>query len=150
MPRIDDPVGRFGSAKHPDRPVARPRPDDIGDDVVTALGKLSEALEVVEHCRGLLYEFHRYSGTADLTLQEAVAQFRSAGFPELADELEQVLVGRDLFENLWTFQMVEGYDANYWQVFRAMEEHARAVTGVPERHVFEAEMKHREQGSSQA
>lgn len=145
MTRIEDPVGRFGSAKHPERPVERRRPDGTSDAVVEALGKLSEALEVVEHCRGLLYDFHRYSGTADLTLQDAVAKLRDAGLAELADQLDEVLVGRDLFEDMWSFQLVEAYDENYWRVFREMEAHARAVAGVPDRHVYEAEMKHREQ-----
>lgn len=145
MTQIDDPVARFGSAKHPDRPVERHRPDGATDALIAALGKLSEALEVVEHCRGLLYDFHRYSGTADLTLQDAVSQLRAAGHEELADQLDEVLVGRDLIENMWSFQMVEAYDSNYWQVFREMEAHARAVTGVSDRHVFEAEMKQREQ-----
>ena len=44
----------------------RTRPD-LDDATVEALGKLSEALEVVEHARGLLYGFHRLTGTADLT-----------------------------------------------------------------------------------
>ena len=148
MARIDDAVGRFGSAKHPERPVERQRPDGTSDAVVEALGTLSEALEVVEHCRGLLYDFHRNSGTADLTLQDAVAKLRAAGLEQLADELEEVLVGRDLFENMWTFQVVESYDANYWTVFRAAEQHARERLGVAEPHLFEAEMKEREQRGS--
>jgi hypothetical protein len=40
-------VERHGSAKHHDRPVAHCRPDGMTDDTVAALGKLSEALEVV-------------------------------------------------------------------------------------------------------
>jgi hypothetical protein len=145
MTRIDDPVGRFGSAKHPRRPVERRRPDGTSDAVVEALGKLSEALEVVEEARGHLYAFHRRCGTADLTLGEAVDALRAAGLEELAGQLDEVLVGRDLFEDMWTFQIVEAYDENYWRVFREMEAHARAVAGVEDRHVYEAEMKHREQ-----
>jgi hypothetical protein len=63
---------------------------------VAALGKLSEALEVAEHARGLLYGFHRLCGTTDLTLQEAVGMLRDAGHAALADDIEQALVvGRD-------------------------------------------------------
>ena len=72
-------VERHGSAKHPDRPVAHRRPDGMSDDTVAALGKLSEALEVVEHARGALFEFHRLSGMADLSLQQAVGELRAAG-----------------------------------------------------------------------
>lgn len=46
------------------------------DDTPAALGKLCEALEIVEHARGLLYGFHRLSDSADLTLQDAVGRLR--------------------------------------------------------------------------
>ncbi|MGI8881547.1 MAG: hypothetical protein ACR2KJ_13785 [Jatrophihabitans sp.] len=136
---------RFGSAKHPDRPAAHPRPDSVTDATVEAVGKLSEALEVVENARGHLYEFHRMSGQADLALQEATRQLREAGHVALAEEIDEVLVGRDVIPGSWTFQIVEAYDAQYWSVFRAVDEHARErlVAGTP--HLFEAEMKVTEQ-----
>jgi hypothetical protein len=137
---------RHGSAKHPERAVVKPRPDGMSDETVAALGKLSEALEVVENARGLLYQFHRMSGTADLTLQEALDKLRAAGHHELAAEVDECLVGRDVLPGLWTFQLVEGYDQQYWQVFRDVEREARRrLGGVPD-HLFEAEMKHSEQG----
>jgi hypothetical protein len=136
---------RFGSAKHPERPSARPRTAGLDDATVAALGRLSEALEVVENARGHLYEFHRMSGMADLTLQEATKDLRAAGHADLADEVELVLVGRDVVPGHWTFELVEAYDAQYWTVFRAVEEEARNrfAGGVP--HVYEAEMKRDEQ-----
>ncbi len=136
---------RFGSAKHPDRPVAHPRPDGSSDATVEAVGKLSAAFEVVENARGFLYGFHRMSGEADLALQEAVAALRSAGHGELADEIGQVLVGRDVVPGLWTFQLVEAYDEQYYRVFRAVDELVRDRLAGGRPHVFEAEMKHREQ-----
>jgi len=137
-------LGEHGSANHPDRPPARRRPEGVDDQTVAALGKLSEALEVVEHARGLLYGFHRLTGTADLTLQEAVRLLRASGHADLADQVEEVLVGRDLVAGLWSFQIVEGYDEGYWRVFRDVERTAREALEVPE-HLYEAEMKHREQ-----
>jgi hypothetical protein len=137
---------RHGSAKRPDRDVARPRPDGASDELVEALGKLSEALEVVEHARGLLYGFHRLCGTADLTLQDAVEKFRAAGLNDLADEIDDCLVGRDIVDGRWSFQVVEAYDSQYWSVFRDVEREARARAGAAQ-HVFEAEMKAREQRS---
>ena len=136
---------RHSAASHPNRPVARERPPGTSDATVAALGKLSEALEVVEHARGLLYGFHRLCGTADLTLQEAVGMLRDAGHAALAGDIAQTLIGRDIIPDCWSFQLVEAYDAGYWDVFRDVEEHARAELGVPVRHVFEAEMKEREQ-----
>ena len=115
------------------------------DESVAALGKLSEALEAVEAARGMLYQFHRLSGTADRTLQDAVGQLASSGHRALAEQIEQVLVGRDVVDRYWTFEIVERYDAQYWSVFRTVEEHARRELGAPE-HCFEAEMKAAEQG----
>jgi hypothetical protein len=85
------------------------------------------------------------SGTADLTLQDALAQLREAGHEELAAEIEHSLVGRDVLPGLWTFQIVEGYDENYWQVFRDVEREARTRLGGVPQHLYEAEMKYREQ-----
>jgi len=135
---------RHGSARRPERPVAHPRPDGVDDATVEALGKVSEALEVVEHARGHLYAFHRLSGHADLTLQEGVRQLRAAGQTELADLVDEVLVGRDVIDDRWTFQLIEAYDAQYWSAFRDVEAWTRRATGL-EPHTFEAEMKVSEQ-----
>ena len=51
----------------PDTPgpdATHQRPEGVSDITIEALGKLSEALEVLEHARGYLYGFHRLTGTA--------------------------------------------------------------------------------------
>ncbi|MCU1561078.1 hypothetical protein [Mycetocola sp.] len=120
---------------------AHRRPEGVSDDTVEALGKLSEALEVVEHARGYLYAFHRLTGTADLALGEAVDMLRQAGHQELADRIDKDIVGRNVIEGRWTFQVVEDYDANYYRAFVAAEEDARQELVGGRRHLFEAEMK---------
>ncbi len=117
------------------------RPDGVDDATVEALGRLSEALEAVEVARGHLYAFHRLSGTADLALGDAVDQLRDAGHTELADRIERELVGRNVIEGRWTFQIVEDYDDSYYATFRALEEQARNELVGGRRHLFEAEMK---------
>lgn len=111
------------------------------------MGQLSAALEVVEQARGLLYGFHRMTGEADLALQEALTALTDAGHSDLATDISQVLVGRDVMGDSWTFQLVEAYDTQYWQVFRAAEEHARHLLSDGRPHVHEAEMKQREQSA---
>lgn len=140
-----DPRAEFGSAKRPERTSERRRPAGVDDATVKALGKLSEALEVIENARGNLYEFHRLSGMGDLTLQDAVQQLREAGQTEIADTLDEVLVGRDAIDGKWSFQLVDAYDEQYWTVFRALDAWARAKVGDAPRHVFEAEVKVEEQ-----
>lgn len=144
---MDDLIDHFGPAKHPERTVAKERVADLDDATVEAVGKLSEALEAVEACRGLLYQFHRLSGTADLTLQDAVEKLRDAGHKEIAEVVDQVLVGRDVVDGRWTFQLVEAYDSGYWSVFRAVEERIRDELTGGVKHLYEAEMKYDEQQS---
>ena len=125
-----------------DRPTPEHRrPEGVDDATVEALGKLSEALEVVEHARGHLYAFHRLCGTADLTLGEAVDDLREAGHGDLADRIETTLVGRNIIEGRWSFQVVEEYDDTYWSEFRRLEGEARSELVGGRRHLFEAEMK---------
>jgi len=144
----DELLKRYGAAAHPERPVAKQRPADASDEVVVALGKLSKALEVVEEARGLLYGFHRRSGTADLTLQEAVQALRDAGQDDTAQLVADVLIGRDVIPGCWTFQLVEQYDAQYWQPFRSVEAHVRQRLAGGTAHLYEAEMKQSEQQPS--
>jgi len=138
-------VQRHGSANHPDRPVEHHRPSGLTDLETEAFGKLSEALECIEYARGHLYGFHRLSGTADLTLQEGVELLRKAGHDDLAGDVADCLVGRDVIAGRWTFQLVEDYDQGYYEVFKDVAQHARRELGMAEPHVYEAEMKHTEQ-----
>ena len=117
------------------------RPDGVDDLTVEALGDISEALEAVEIARGHLYNFHRLSGTADLTLGKGVAKLREAGHTELAARFEAELVGRNVLHGRWTFQVVEEYDAGYYADFKALERDARDSLVAGRRHLYEAEMK---------
>lgn len=138
----------FGTAKRPERAPAKSRGEGVDDATVAALGKLSEAFEIVENARGHLYEFHRMSGMADLTLQDALGLLRDAGHHAMAEEIDDVLVGRDVVPGLWTFQLVEAYDDQYFAAFQAAERYAREKLVDGTRHVFEAEMKADEQAGA--
>ena len=120
---------------------AHTRPPGTSDTTVEALGKLSEALEVVEEARGQLYAFNRRCGMADLALGEAVDLLREAGRTELADRLDTDLVGRNVLAGRWSFQVVEEYDDGYYAAFKDHERAARDELMAGRRHVFEAEMK---------
>ena len=96
---------------------------------------------MVEDARGHLYGFHRLTGTADLALGEAVDLFRAAGHAELADRLQTELVGRNVLQGRWTFQIVEEYDDGYYAAFKDLEAAARDNLVDGRRHLFEAEMK---------
>jgi hypothetical protein len=120
------------------------RPEGVSDATIEALGRLSEALEAVEEARGHLYTFHRRTGTADLTLGDAVDKLRFAGHEELADRIEHDLLGQNMLHGRWTFQIVEEYDDGYYAKFRALEQEARDELVGGRKHIYEAEMKERE------
>jgi hypothetical protein len=117
------------------------RPPGLDDATVDALGKLSEALEVVEHARGLLYGFHRLTGMAHVALADAVDMLRTAGHSELAEQIGIDLLGRNVLDGRWTFQVVEEYDDGYYARFKEHERRAREQLAGGIRHIYEAEIK---------
>ena len=125
----------------------RPTPEGVSDATVDALGLLSEALETCERARGLLYGFHQLTGSADIQLRAAVAALRVAGHCEIADRIDRELVGRNVLEGRWTFQIVEDYDDNYWSLFRDLERMARDQLAAGIRHLHEARMKESERSA---
>jgi hypothetical protein len=113
----------------------------LDDDTSEAVGKLGEALEWVERARGALYEFHQLSGRADQILVEAIDALTAAGHPRAAAQLRRELLGRNVLDGRWTFQIVEEYDELYYQHFVGADERIRTRFTGGRRHVHEARMK---------
>ncbi|MGW0902883.1 hypothetical protein [Streptomyces sp. NPDC002853] len=121
--------------------AAHERPEGVSDATVKALGTLSEALETVERARGHLFAFHQLTGGADLKLGEAVEQLRAAGHATQAELVAREIVGRNVIPGHWTFQIVEAYNATYYQPFTDVEERVRQELADGRPHLYEAEMK---------
>ena len=115
------------------------RPAGVSDQTVAAVGKLSEALEMIEQVRGQLYGLHRLIGSADLALGEACDLLAEAGHEQLAGRLEHELIGRNVLAGRWTFQVVEEFDDGYYADFKRLERLVRDELMQGRRHVFEAE-----------
>lgn len=113
------------------------------DATVEAVGKLSEALERIERARGHLYSMHQLVGGADELMRQAAVMLLQAGHSPLAYELDERLVGRNVLEGRWTFQVVEEFDDGYYAVAREIEQRVRNELMAGRRHVYEAEMKER-------
>jgi len=128
---------------HEEPDGAHRRPEGMSDTTVEALGKLSEALEVVERVRGCLYEAHQLIGQADFGLDEAVSLFMQAGQGGIAERIQRELIGRNVVPGHWTFQLVEEFDDGYYADFRAVERDARDELAGGRRHLYEAELKER-------
>lgn len=112
-----------------------------GDDTVDAVGKVTEALEYVERARGHLYSFHQLIGHADLVLGEACEALRDAGHAQAAERLRTDMVGRNVLDGRWTFQVVEEFDDAYWSRFREHERQTRDELLGGARHLHEERMK---------
>lgn len=118
-------------------------PDGVPDDVVEAVGGVTAAFEVAEHARGMLYAFHRLIGRADAELADALDRLAEAGHPDVADELRAEVVGRNVLEGRWTFQVVEDFDDGYYRVFAEAERRTRDRLVGGRKHVYESQLKER-------
>jgi len=133
-PDVDDTAG-------PDD--AHRRPAGTDDQTVEAAGKVSEAFEWIERARGRLYDFHQMIGRADFLVEDAADLLDRAGHTELAQELREDVIGRNVLTGRWTFQVVEEFDETYYRPVAAMEQHVRDALMSGRRHVYEAELKER-------
>ena len=124
-------------------------PPDADQATIEAMGLLSKAFETVERARGRLYDFHQLTGKADMSLDEAVQAFRDAGRPEVAERIEQQIIGRDVAAGRWTFQLVESYEDDYYRPFADLERWARDTYAQGKRHLYESQLKvERQQGKT--
>jgi hypothetical protein len=125
-----DAAGAFGEEQSPP-----------SDTVVEAVGRASEALEYVERARGHLYSFHQLIGRADILFGEAGDLFIEAGAGDVADDLVGELVGRNVLDGRWTFQVVEEFDELYHRPAVEAVQRLEARFQSGRRHVYEARMK---------
>lgn len=119
------------------------RPDDVDSLTVEAVGALTLAMETAIRARGALYEFHQLTGKADNEVIKAVGLLRKAGHGEAADAVERELVGRNVNDRRWTFQIVEDYEQTYYEPFVARHRQVRDQLVAGRGHQREAEMKQR-------
>jgi len=115
-------------------------PEGVSEETIEGVGKLSEAFEYIERAKGHLYSFHQLMGRADFLVGDAAELLREAGHEEFAGRLERELVGRNVLDGRWTFQIVEEFDDTYYEFFRGIERESRELTGGV-RHLHEARMK---------
>ena len=90
--------------------------DDPTSILREACGKASEALEYIVRVRGHLYSAHQLTGRADFLFEEAADLLDEAGMGADAQRLREEIVGRNLLDGRWTFQIVEEFDDGYYAV----------------------------------
>lgn len=117
------------------------RPPGVSDATVAATGKAGEAMEWLERARGRLYDFHQMMGRADLLFGEAADLLADAGHDRLAADLSTEVVGRNVLEGRWTFQIMEEFDDTYYEPCKDMVRRIDGELVGGWRHVYESEMK---------
>jgi hypothetical protein len=100
-------------------------------------------LEYIERARGHLFSLHQLIGRGDILTEEAADGLAEAGHADLAEQLRTDLIGRNVLDGRWTFQIVEEFERVYYDPFRDLERTVREKLLQGRRHVFEAEMKER-------
>ena len=105
---------------------------DEPSGIIEAVGKASEAFEYIERARGHLYSFHQLVGRADLLFGEAAEMLAAAGQAEQAATLQRDVVGRNVLDGRWTFQVVDEFDDLYYDGVRsALRSLGGQVSGWP-------------------
>jgi hypothetical protein len=116
---------------------------ELDTATVDAVGKATEAFEYVERARGQLYAFHQLIGRADFLFEQSALGLAAAGRHVEAASLWRNLVGRDVLEGRWTFQIVEGFDDDYYDAARAELAGLEAALVAGRRHAHEEELRER-------
>jgi hypothetical protein len=112
-------------------------PFELLDTMATA----TEAMEYIERARGNLYTLHHLLVRADLLFAEVAASLRAQGHDDEAGLLEQQVIGRNVLENRWSFEVVEAFDDGFYgPVSGAVRDLERRTVGG-QRHAREAALK---------
>lgn len=117
------------------------RPEGVDDATVEAAGKISEAFEWIERARGRLYDFHQMMGHADFLLGDGADLLDRCGHGDLARLVRDEVIGRNVLEGRWTFQIIEEFEDLYYDAARSVDWAVRDELMGGRRHVFEAELK---------
>jgi hypothetical protein len=115
----------------------------VDSETIDAVGKASEALEYVERARGHLYAFHQLIGRADALFEESARRLADQGHGADAASLWRNVVGRDVLEGRWTYQIVEGFDDDYYNAARSEVVRLEQCLVDSRRHAHEQLMRQR-------
>ena len=128
----DDELERRGSGR---------RPAGVDDAVVEAIGKASEGFEYLVRARGHLYSLHQLIGRADFLFEEAADLLDEAGLGDDALLARRDVVGRNVLDGRWTFQIVEEFDDLFYRPIRDTLSALERQHLDGQRHVYESELK---------
>jgi hypothetical protein len=127
----------FSTARRGDAPPGGAPRDEaralpIDARLLETMATATEAMEYVERARGHLFTLHHLLGRADLLFAEVAAELRSQGRAGDAARIEREVVGRDVLEGRWSFEVLEEFEQEYYEPVRdAVRTVERRTTGRP-------------------
>jgi hypothetical protein len=80
-------------------------------------------------------------GHLDFQMSEAAGLLRSSGHEEAATRIEREVIGRNVLDGRWTFQVIDEFDDVYYAPVRTVENALLNEFMAGRRHVYEAELK---------
>lgn len=116
-------------------------PEDLSEAERQALHELQLGVEHVHRGLGALLECHHEIGNGMDHLEEARSLLREAGHDEYADELRDELLPAGVFEDNWTYELVEAFRDGFLADVDAFDGVVRADLAHGERHVAERRMQ---------
>lgn len=102
-----------------------------------ALHELQLGIENLYQGYGSLLEFHHTIGRGMDHLQEAETKLRAAGQEEAADLLRDDALPTGVFEDMWTYEVVEAFKREFLTEITGFEEQIREDLADGHEHITE-------------
>jgi hypothetical protein len=117
--------------------------EDLSETERQALHELQLGVEHAHRGFGALLECHHEIGNGMDHLEEARSLLRDAGHEEYADRLRDELLPAGVFDDNWTYELVEAFHDGFLEDVDEFEGTVRADLAGGEQHVSEREMHRR-------
>jgi hypothetical protein len=86
--------------------------------LLETMATATEAMEYVERARGHLITLHHLLGRAEVLFEEVASELRAEGHAAEATRLEHEVIGRDVIEGRWSYELLEEFDRGYFEPVR--------------------------------
>jgi hypothetical protein len=96
--------------------------------LLETMATATEAMEYVERARGHLITLHHLLGRAEVLFEEVAGELRAEGHSTEAAQLEREVIGRDVIEGRWSYELLEEFDRAYYEPVR--DTHREVVAGT--------------------
>ncbi len=114
---------------------------DLTEEEQQALHELQLGVEHLYRGYGSLLEFHHTIGRGMDHLDNAESALQDAGHEGIADQLRNEKLPAGVFEEAWTYEVVETFKRNFLADVTAFEEEIREELADGRQHITEREQQ---------